>query len=104
MLVCLFFLRYVDVHVLLARILSHDHAFVDINRRPDEQFAAFLDVPQRKCGGWSAAVRHQRTGWTAAPSLRRIPPAFENRMNQRRAARVREQLAAKPNYIRVTES
>jgi len=58
----LLFFCHVNVHVLFARILAHDHAFIDIDRRPDEQFAAFLDVPQRKCGGWSAAVRYQRTG------------------------------------------
>src|SRR5258708_6744943 len=33
--------RNVDVHVLLARILAHDHAFVHLDGRPDEEFPAF---------------------------------------------------------------
>src|SRR5713226_7151526 len=34
--------RDVDVHVLFARILSDDHAFVHFDGRPDEEVAAFL--------------------------------------------------------------
>src|SRR2546427_11377028 len=90
----LLFLCNVYVHVLFARILADDHALVDVDCGPDEQFAALLDVPQRKCGGWSAAVRHQCAGWTKRHLSAVFHPAFENRMNQRRAARVREHLAA----------
>src|SRR5260370_37568757 len=41
----LLFFRDVDVHVLFARILSDDHAFVHFDGRPDEQFAPLLDIP-----------------------------------------------------------
>src|SRR6266436_334953 len=93
----LLFLRNVYVHVLLTRIFTNDHALVNVYGRPDEQLAPLLDVPQRKRGGWSAAVRHQCTGWTKRHLSAVFHPAFENRMNQRRAARVREQLAAQPD-------
>src|SRR5260370_18873152 len=53
--------RNVDVHVLLARILAHDHAFVHLDGRPDEEFPAFLYIPYRNRTRQAAADRHHCT-------------------------------------------
>src|ERR1700682_1536524 len=41
----LFFLGYVDVHVLLAGIFAEDHALVDVDGGADEELAALLNIP-----------------------------------------------------------
>src|SRR2546421_6399289 len=38
---------HVHVKVGILRVLANNHAFVHINRRPHEQLAALLQVPQR---------------------------------------------------------
>ena len=71
-------LRGVDVEVVGARVLAHDHALVDLLARTDEQRPALLQVHQRELGRRAAAVGDQRAGRAAcaarpptAPSGRR---------------------------------
>src|SRR5882757_1259820 len=90
----LFFLGYIDVHVLLAGIFAEDHAFVDLNGGAYEELAALLDIPQRKRGGDTGAIGDQRTRGAQGHFAGIVHPAIKNRVNQRGAARVGKQLAA----------
>ena len=50
----------VDVHVLGARVLADDHAFVDLGGRLDEHHAALLQVRHRVRRRGTRAIGHQR--------------------------------------------
>ncbi len=90
----LFFLRDIDVHVLLAGIFAEDHAFIDLDGRADEELAALLNIPQRERGRNSGTVRDERASGAQGHFAGIIHPAIENGVNQRGPARIREQLAA----------
>src|ERR1700685_4590889 len=90
----LLFLADVDVHVLLARIFANDHAFVYFDGRADEELAAFLNIPERKCSRWTGTIGHQGTRRAQRHFAGVIRPSVENRVDQRGAARVGQQLAA----------
>ena len=51
------FARSVHFHILLARIFSNDHAFINVDAGAHEQLAALLNAPQRIGGGNAGAVR-----------------------------------------------
>src|SRR5882757_4379808 len=93
----LFFLGYIHVHVLLAGIFAEDHTFVDLDSGADEEFAALLDIPQRKRGGDTGAIGDKRARGAQGHFAGIVHPAIKNRVNQRGAARVGEQLAAQAN-------
>src|SRR5664279_3367334 len=50
----------VDVHVLVAGVLTDDHALVHLLRRVDEEGAALLQVDHRERRQHTDAVRHER--------------------------------------------
>src|SRR5215813_5887702 len=84
----------IDVHILFAGIFADDHAFVDVERRADEKFTAFLDAPKCVSGADASAVSDERARGTQRHFAAVIDPAFKNGMNERGAARVGKQLAA----------
>src|SRR5258705_8323020 len=89
----LFFLGDIDVPILLAGIFAEDHAFVDLDSGADEEFAALLDIPQRKRGGDTGTIGDQRTRRAQGHFPGIVHPAIKNRVNQRSAACIGQQLA-----------
>src|ERR1700722_2450523 len=91
------FLGDVHFHVLLTGILPDDHSFVHFHGGADEQFTAFLKIPQSESRRWSGTVGNQRTSRPQCHLRGIVRPTVKNRVNQRGAARVRQQLAAQPD-------
>ena len=56
----LLFAHHVHVEVVVARVLADDHALVNLDSRPDEENAAFLQAVERVCGRHALAVGDQR--------------------------------------------
>src|SRR5580692_12423676 len=79
----LLFLGDVHFHVLFAGIFPDDHAFIDFDRRTDEQFAAFLEVPQCERRRRSGTVCNQRARRPQRHLSRIIRPTVEDRVDQR---------------------
>ncbi len=79
---------------MLAGIFAEDHAFIDVDGRADEELAALLNIPQSKRSGDAGTVGDERARGAQRHFAGVIRPAIKNGVNQRGAARVREQLAA----------
>src|SRR6266576_3435647 len=88
-----FFFRDVYVHVRVARVFSHDHAFIHFLDGADEQLAALLYIPQRERSRESRAIGHQRAGRPRSHFAAIFGPALKQRVKQRGAARIGEQLS-----------
>src|ERR1700677_1434993 len=58
----LLFAHYVHVEIVVTRVLSYNHAFVDFNSGPGKENAAFLQSVQRIGGGDALTIRDQRAG------------------------------------------
>src|SRR6185436_5739354 len=93
----LLFLRDVDVHVALPRVLADDHAFVDRRLRLDEDLAALLEVPDRERGRDACAVGDEGAG--RACGNRAVPrlPSGKEVIHDAGPFRVGEELRAEPD-------
>ena len=60
----LLFADGVDVEIVVARVLTDDHAFVDFDAAADEKHATILHAEERVGGGGSRAVADQSAGET----------------------------------------
>src|SRR6185437_15034282 len=69
----------------------------DFGARADENLAALLQIEDRVARGLAGAVRHERTGRARRDLALPFDEAVEERIEDRRAARVGEDLAAKPD-------
>src|SRR5206468_6049483 len=87
----------VDVEVLRARVLADDHALVDLLAGSDEERPALLEVHERVGRGGATAVGDERTGRACVELAEPRLPAVEDAVQQAGAARVGEELGAKPD-------
>src|SRR4051812_24740238 len=78
----LLLLDRVDVEVLLARVLAHDHALVDLLAGLDEHRPALLQVEERERRGLAAAVGDQAAGGAQAHVAGPRLPALEDVVQQ----------------------
>src|SRR6516164_2269012 len=86
-------LEHVDLEVVAARVLAHDHAAIDLPSRVDHHRPAVLEIPQRVGHGLALVVGDQHAV-AAAHDLAPIGTiAVEQPVHDRGAARVGEQLA-----------
>src|SRR3954451_16139107 len=87
-------LHRVDVQILLAGVLAHDHALVDVLAGLDEQRAALLQVEQREARRLALAIGDEAAGGAQAHVAGPRLPAVEDVVQQAGAARVGEELGA----------
>src|SRR3990172_1016830 len=84
----------VDVEVIVASVLAHNHPFVRLVPGPDEQLAPRLEVVDGVGGGPARPVGHER----ARPPVRDLAlpglPAVEEAVQEARALGVRQELRA----------
>src|SRR5215210_5337575 len=88
-------LAHVDVQVVLATVLAHDHADVHLGCRRDEEAAALLKFPDRVREGTSGLRCHQAAVLTRLEVARPRRVAVEDVAHDALALRHRQELRAK---------
>src|SRR5208337_4154582 len=84
----------IDFHVLFAGIFADDHAFVNLDDRADEEFAAFLKPPERISRGNTKTIGDESAGGAESHVAAVFHPAFKDGVDEGRAASIGEELAA----------
>src|ERR1035437_6794184 len=84
----------VDVHVLGSRVLADDHAFVYGLAGTDQKLGSLLEAVERVAVRVSLAVRDENAGGAMRDFTGPRAVALGDLVQQRRPARVREELAA----------
>ena len=54
--------HHVDVEIDIARVLSDDHALIDVSPGSDKQFATFLQIVESISRGYARTIGHQSAG------------------------------------------
>src|SRR5207344_145374 len=93
----LLLLRGVDVDVLGAGVLAHDHPFVHVLARPDEHGPSLLECEQRERGAHALSICDERAG-RSRPELA-VPRlvAFEHVVELPGAACLGQELGPEPD-------
>jgi hypothetical protein len=84
----------VDVHVAGAAVGAHDHALVHVRAGPDEELRAFLEVEQAVGVREAVPIGHQHARDSVGHIARPRAVALADLVQERRAARLRQQLAS----------
>src|SRR6185312_13348961 len=93
--ICKLFLFYdIDVQIAAARVFPHNHALIHLSRRPNENYAAFLQVVDRIAGSDARPIGNQRSGWARFNVALPFDISMEQRIHDCRTFGIGQHFAA----------